>query len=82
MDFFDIIFEECGASKLDKQELTSLLCKRMNDYQANEITDEIFDLVGTDYQEVSMTDIFTLCITKDDFCMFMKQFGVMEGKNK
>ena len=54
----------------------------MNDYQANEITDEIFDLVGTDYQEVSMTDIFTLCITKDDFCMFMKQFGVMEGKNK
>lgn len=77
MDFFDIIFEECGANKLTKDELTSLLCKRMTDLQANEIIDEIFELVGYEVQEVSMTDIFTLCITKDEFCMFMKQFGIM-----
>jgi len=82
MDFFDIIFEECGASKLSKEGLTVLLCKRMTGFIANSIVEEIFELVGTEVQEVSTTDIFTLCITKDEFCMFMKQFGITDGKPK
>lgn len=39
MDFFDIIFEECGVGELDKEKLGGLLSERMRPSQAIEIVD-------------------------------------------
>ena len=82
MDFFDIVFEECGVTELNRGQLTDLLCDRMDCDQAYEIVDQIFYLMGHDRKTISTTDILTLCCTNDEFCMFMKQFSELDIKKK
>ena len=45
MDFFDIVFQECGMRQLNREQLTDLLMERMKKSEAIDIVEQIFFLI-------------------------------------
>ena len=65
--------------ELTRQQLASLLCQRMSKADAMEIVEEVLFHLESDAKLVATSDIFTLCITSDEFCIFMKKFTLSDG---
>ena len=47
-----------------------------------EIVEEVLFHLESDAKVVTTSDVFTLCITSDEFCIFMKKFTLSDGKRK
>ena len=50
--------------------------------EAAEIVEEVLFHLENEVKVVTTSDIFTLCVTNDEFCIFMKKFTLSDGKKK
>ena len=60
----------------------ALLSQRMSKPDAGEIVEEVLFHLEPDVKVVTTSDIFTLCVANDEFCIFMKKFTLSDGKKK